>query len=144
MKDNIFEATYDKVQALHKAYQAADEAGKTAIRDSYKALMKEIETLGTAACRIWRDYETSRDCGNEYLDINDVVWDKDVELLVTTLRKYGIEQFTFSSGWSSAVDTAWLFQQNGCKLEGLVEISGNMDYLKGEHEKLHGYLFGVN
>ena len=83
MKSSIFETTYTKVQALHKAYQAADEAGKTAIRDSYKALMKEFEALGAAACRIWRDYETSRDCGNEYLDINDVVWDKDVESLIS-------------------------------------------------------------
>ena len=144
MKDNIFEATSDKVQALHKAYQAADEAGKTAIRDSYKALMKEIETLGTAACRIWRDYETSRDCGNEYLDINDVVWDKDVEALISCMRDNGIDHFTFSSTWSSAVETAWLFLQNGCTLEGLIEInSRHKDLFTGEREKAHGYLFRI-
>ena len=144
MKSNIFETTYAKVQALHKAYQAADEAGKTAIRDSYKALMKEIEALGTAACRIWRDYETSRDCGNEYLDINDVVWDKDVESLISCMREHGIEKFTFSSSWSSAVETAWLFQKAGCKLEGFVEInSQHKAIMSDEYEKAHGYLFSI-
>ena len=144
MKSSIFETTYTKVQALHKAYQAADDAGKTAIRDSYKALMKEFEALGAAACRIWRDYETSRDCGNEYLDINDVVWDKDVESLISCMREHGIEKFTFSSSWSSAVETAWLFTENGCELGGLVEVNGSMNYFAGEHEKKHGYLFKVN
>ena len=141
---NIFEEIYQQETELKKQYDAADDAGKDSIRAERKALMERIASLGGAAPRIWREYEKARENGNEFLDINDVVWDKDVELLVTTLRKYGIEKFTFSSGWSSAVDTAWLFQQNGCKLEGLVEISGNMDYLKGEHEKLHGYLFSVN
>ena len=144
MKSNIFETTYAKVQALHKAYQAADDAGKTAIRDSYNALMKEIEALGAAACRIWRDYEISRDCGNEYLDINDVVWDKDVESLVFCMREHAIEKFTVSSSWSSAVETAWLFQKAGCKLEGLVEItSQHKAIMSNEYEKAHGYLFSI-
>ena len=141
---NIFEEIYQQEAELKKQYDAADDAGKDSIRAEYKVLMERIASLGGAAPRIWREYDKARENGNELLDINDVVWDKDVETLVTTLQKYGIEKFTFSSGWSSAVDTAWLFQQNGCKLEGLVEISGNMDYLKGEHEKLLGYLFSVN
>lgn len=141
---NIFEEIYQQETELKKQYDAADDADKDSIRAEHKALMERIASLGGAAPRIWREYDKARENGNELLDINDVVWDKDVELLVTTLRKYGIEKFTFSSGWSSAVDTAWLFQQNGYKLEGLVEISGNMDYLEGEHEKLHGYLFSVN
>jgi len=141
---NIFEETYEQVAELKKAFDTADDAGKESLRASYRTLQDSIIELGDTAIRIWREYDKARENGNELLDINDVVWDKDVETLITTMRKYGIEKFTFSSGWSSAVDTAWLFQQNGCKLEGLVEISGNMDYLKGEHEKLHGYLFSVN
>ena len=145
MKNNFFEATYDKVQALHKAYEAAtDKTGKAAIQDSYKALMEEIEVLGAAACRIWREYKISRDCGNEYLDISDVVWDKDVEGLIFCMREHGIKKFTFSSCWSSAVETAWLFQKADCKLEGLIEInSQHKEIMSDEYEKAHGYLFSI-
>jgi len=141
---NIFEETYEKITDLRKKHDAADAAEKENLRVSYRALLNSIAELGGAASRIWREYDQARENGNDLLDINDVVWDKDVEALLNCLRQYGIEKFTFSSGWSSAVDTAWLFQQNGCKLEGLVEVNGNMNYLSGEHEKLHGYLFSVN
>lgn len=141
---NIFEETYQRIAELKEQYDAADETCKASIRDAYHKVLENITALGGAAPRIWREYEKARENGNELLDINDVVWDKDVDPLVSGLREFGIEQFTFSSGWSSAVDTAWLFQKNGCKLIGLVEINGNMDFLKDEHEKLHGYLFSVN
>ena len=141
---NIFEETYEKIANLRKKLDAADATEKENLQVSYRTLLNSIAELGGAASRIWREYDQARENGNALLDINDVVWDKDVEALVNCLRQYGIKKFTFSSGWSSAGDTAWLFQQNGCKLEGLVEINGNMNYLSGEHEKLHGYLFSVN
>ena len=145
MKKNIFEATYAQEQELKKAYDAAtDEAGKEKIRADHAALMKGIEELGAVACRIWREYETARDNGNTRLDISEVVWDKDVESLISCMRENGIAEFTFSSTWSSAVETAWLFTQNGCELGGLVEVNGSMNHLAGGHEKKHGYLFRVN
>lgn len=145
MKKNIFEETYAQVQELKKAYNAAtDEAGKEKARAGHHALMERIEALGTAACRIWREYETARENGNARLDISEAVWDKDVESLITCMRENGISEFTFSSTWSSAVETAWLFTQNGCELGGLVEVNGSMNYFAGEHEKKHGYLFKVN
>lgn len=144
MKKNFFETAYAQVQELKKAYDAADEAGKEKVRADHAALLKGIDEMGAAACRIWREYETARDNGNTFLDIGEVVWDKDVESLISCMRENGISEFTFSSTWSSAVETAWLFAQSGCELGGLVEINGNMNYFAGEHEKKHGYLFKVN
>lgn len=144
MKKNIFETTYAQMQELKKAYEAAgDEAGKEKVRAGHRALMEGIEGLGAAACRIWREYENARENGNARLDISDVVWEKDVESLISCMRENGISEFTFSSGWSSAVETAWLFTQNGCELAGLIEVNGSMNYFAGEHEKKHGYLFRV-
>ena len=143
---NIFEKTYAQVQEAHKAYDAAtDEAGKEAARTLYHEATAAIEALGSTACRIWREYEVARGSGNIYLDISEVVWDKDVEALISCMRDNGIDHFTFSSGWSSAVETAWLFQQNGCTLEGLIEInSRHKHFFTGEQEKAHGYLFRLN
>ena len=88
----------------------------------------------------YRLYKQMKECGNEYIDLSFLIHDE-VGVL-QTLRKYGVEHFTFSSGWSSAVESAWIFQQNGCKLEGLVELYGlNRDWTTGEREKVHGYLF---
>ena len=145
MKKDIFAETYAQVQELKKAYDAAaDEAGKEKARAGYHALMEGIEGLGAAACRIWREYETAMENGNARLDISEVVWEKDVESLISCMRENGISEFTFSSGWSGAVDTAWLFTQNGCRLEGLVEInSPHKAFGSDEYEKAHGYLFSI-
>lgn len=145
MKKNTFEIAYTQVQELKKAYNAAtDEDEKKKIGASYAALMEGIKKMGAVACRIWREYKTARDNGNIHLDISDVVWDKDVEELISCMKKNGISEFTFSSTWSSAVETAWLFVKNGCKMDGLVEINGSVSCFTEEHEKKHGYLFKIN
>ena len=147
MKKNIFAETYAQTQELKAQYnvakEAGSEAGMQAARDAYNTLMESIEGLGAAACRIWREYETARENENARLDISEVVWDKDVESLVSCMRENGISEFTFSSGWSSAVETAWLFTQNGCEVAGMTEVNGSMDYFAGKCEKKHGYLFRV-
>lgn len=142
---NIFEKTYAQVQEANRVYETATtEADKERARAIYHEATDAIEALGSIACRIWREYEISRDSGNTYLDINDVVWDKDVEGLISCMRDTGIDHFTFSSGWSSAVETAWLFQKNGCRLEDLIEInSHHKDIFTGEQEKAHAYLFSI-
>jgi hypothetical protein len=69
--------------------------------------------------------------------------DIDVYPLVGCFRDFGVEHFTFSSTWSSAVKTAWLFKMNGCEVEGLVEVNGNTNYMTGKHEKMPAYKFAV-
>ena len=111
---NIFEETYTEITKLKKAYNETErEADREKARAAYHELLKPLEKFGSMAGRLWREYEISRDNGNDLLDINDTVWDKDVESLVSCMRGIGIERFTFSSAWSSAVETAWLFQQKG-------------------------------
>lgn len=148
IKKNIFAETYTQVQELKKQYNAAkaaeDEAGMQATRDAYNLLMDSIGTAGENSVRIYRLYEEARDCGNEYIDLHEVVWDKDVAGMIGALRENGISHFNFSSGWSGAVDTAWLFTQNGCRLEGLAEInSPHKSFGSDEYEKAHGYLFSI-
>ena len=146
MKKNIFEETYKQIQEAKKAYDAAtDDAGQDAARAIYKQATAKLDSLSTAEQRIWRAYETAKDCGNEYLDLNDTISDDAVEELVACMREYGIEAFTFSSTWSSAVETAWLFQKAGCHLAGLIEINSRYKaFMSDEYEKAHGYLFKVN
>ena len=145
MKKNIFEETYNKVQEAKKVYTAAtNEAERNVARELYKRATECLKGLSTVEQRIWRAYETARDCGNEYLDLNDIISDDAVEGLVACMREYDIEAFTFSSTWSSAVETAWPFQKAGCKLAGLIEInSDSKAFMSDEYEKAHGYLFRI-
>lgn len=145
MKTNVFETIYSRLLDLRKAYEtAANEGDRISVQNAICALLDEIDETEETFSRICALYVRSRDDGNEYLDINGVIRDKDVDSLVSCMRENGIDKFTFSSGWTSAVDTAWLLQQAGCRLEGLVEINSQYRAPKtGEHEKAHGYLFSV-
>lgn len=143
---NIFEEAYRGIQEAKKAYTAADNtAEQDAARALYKQATAKLDGLSSTEKRIWSAYETARDCGNEYLDLNDTIRDDAVEDLVACMKEYGIEAFTFSSTWSGAVETAWLFQKAGCTLAGLIEINSQQKaFMSDEYEKAHGYLFKLN
>lgn len=132
------------VDAYHTASGNEDSVGIAQAKAEHRAWTAELEQMDKAFLRLYHWYEETKEVGNPHLDLHDVVWEKDVKELVDSFRRYGIERFTFSSGWSSAVETAWLFLQNGCRLEGMVELnSPHKDFDSGEYEKVHGYLFSV-
>ena len=110
------------MQQIKARYDAAEKQNNTegmeAARKSYQQLSERIEKRGASYVKVYRLYEEAAERGNEYIDLNDVIWDKDVADLIQSLRENGVEHFTFSSTWSSAVEVAWLFTQNGCTLEG--------------------------
>ena len=144
---HTLEQVYTREAALERAYAAAkeagDEAGMEKARSEYQAMEKEVlETEDADFGFAYRLYKQMKECGNDYIDLSIAIHDEVGVLNI--LRKYGVEKFTFSSGWSSAVESAWIFQQNGCRLEGLVELNGlNKDWITNEREKVHGYLFSI-
>ena len=149
MKKNAFETEYKAYNKLAGQYRKAadngDQAGVSKARAGYKAWEQELNAKGEAYGKVYRLYAEAQEVGNTYIDLHDCIWDKDVASLIDSLRTYGIEKFTFSSGWSSAVETAWLFTQQGCRVEGLVELnSQHKKIMTDEYEKAHGYLFSVN
>lgn len=65
--------------------------------------------------------------------------------MVEDLKAFGIREFTISSTYSSIVETAWVFQQNGCILEGLEEINGHFtDFKTGEYKKVPAFKFRIS
>lgn len=145
---NQFAAEYAQHIEILSQYNAAkaanDEAGMEAARAAHMEQEAQIEAKGTTYSRLYDRYVSAQERGNAYIDWDDVIWDEHVEGFVAGLREYGIVRFVFSSGWSSAVETAWKLQQNGCKLEGLVEINGkHKSFGSGEYDKVHGYLFSL-
>lgn len=140
---------YEAFEEIEKAYREAEKArnkdGKEKAREDYRTWNAGIEAKGQDYTKIFRLYKDARTVGNTYIDLHDNIWDKDVKGLIGAMRSLGVDRFTFSSTWTHAVETAWLFQKEGCSLEGLVEInSQHQDFKSEEYEKAHGYLFRIN
>lgn len=139
MKNNIFEEIYEKIT------KAKTEKEVNKANALYQAAENKLMYLNEAEKILWRAYETSRDCKNKYLDINDNIKNEIIEDLVASMRRLGFIEFTFSSTWNNAVETAWLFQKTGCTLAGIIEINGSRkDFETKKYVKIHAYLFKLN
>ena len=145
MKNN-FAQEYAREEAIKNAYHAAekagDEDGKKKARVDIRSLTEEIAAKGDDYAFVYRLYQEMMEAGNDHIDLRDPI--RDDAKMIETLRNLGVESFTFSSGWSSAVESAWIFQRCGCRLQGLIELnSPHMNWFTGTREKVHGYLFSI-
>lgn len=145
---SIFEKELAREQEIRAQYDAAeaakDEAGMEAARVAHRQLMESIRAMGNEHIRIFGLCQDSLEKGNDLIDLNDCIWDEKVPALIETLRACGIDRFTFSSGWSSAVRTAWLFLQNGCTNEGMTLIhTGHYPFGSETEEMAPAYIFAI-
>lgn len=143
------EKDFEASEAIHEAYNTAEKNddinGIEKARADYDTWRAGIIANGRAYTKIYNYYEDARTVGNKYIDIHDTINDDEIKDLVAEMRALGIDRFTFSSGWTKAVETAWLFQQNGCSVDGIVEVNTRYKaFMSTEWEKTHGFLFKVN
>lgn len=146
---NAFETYYQRHLLLMKIYNNAKEnnndEGMRIARENHAALTSEIEAQSKSFARVYRLYEEARERGNEYIDIKEAGEYTDEAKLIEMFRECGIERFTFSSTWSSAVKSAWEFTKNGCALVGIIEInSPYKEFMSDEYEKVPAYIFKIN
>lgn len=141
---NIFEETYQKeLQAIAAFDAAKNDEEKEKARELHNETFGQIGSLGEFAVHIWREYENSREHGNLNLDLSEIVWDHQVPEIVACMKANGIAGFTFSGTYTEAIRTAWLFQQEGCVLEGLVEINSRYTDAYGDSLKVPALQFRV-
>lgn len=146
MKNTNFEKNYQKLKRyMEEADDAVDAKAKSAAYKKVNDLYNAMKEKGDDYYKAFRLYEEAKDCENEFIDIHDPIVEADIRVLLEAFRKYEIKKFTFSNGWTDAVETAWRFVQNGCSVEGMAEINGtNFNPRKGAFERVHGYIFSVN
>lgn len=141
---NIFEEIYEKVNQQAKAVCAAkSDKEREEARQLLNETISEIESLDFYTIHIWCEYKNARDCGNSRLNLSEIIWDHQVSEMVACMKANGIEKFTFSATYTEAIKTAWLFQQEGCVLEGFVEINSTYTDAYGEHTKVPALLFRI-
>lgn len=145
---NTFDTLYQQHKELKARFQTAKAANDAEAMDQVRAkrnaLMESIEDKCAAFARIFDLYESAMDRGNDYIDICECYDYRDEGSLIACLREFGIDAFTFSSRWSSAVESAWTFTKLGCTLMGMVEINSKTSNWDGDgYEKCHAYLFKI-
>ena len=142
--ENAFEKAYQKEQQAIAAFDAAkNDEEKEKARELHYEAITAIENFGKIAIHIWREYQSSREHGNLNLDLSEVIWDEQVPEMVACMKANGIERFTYSATYTEAIKTAWLFQQEGCVLEGFVEINSKYTDAYGNNEKVPALQFRV-
>lgn len=91
MTNKNLKQDYTKMQEIKAAYDTArtqeNTEGMEAARDAHQALMAEVESRGGSYEKVFQLYEDAMERGNEYIDLRDVIWDKDVAGLMSSLRK---------------------------------------------------------
>ena len=141
---NIFEEAYQKeLQAIAAFDAAKNKEEKEEARELHNKTFGQIGNMGEFAVHIWREYQISRKHGNFNLNLSEIVWDHQVPEIVACMKANGIKRFTFSGTYTEAIRTAWLFQQEGCVLEGFVEINSRYTDAYGDSLKVPALQFRV-
>ena len=138
--NRLFAETYARDQEIEARYDNAelknDSVAMEQARTDHFALEASIQAQGKPFELLYSLYAAAMKVGNEYIDLSELHEYRDAKELIDSFREYGVEAFTFSSGWSSATESAWAFLQNGCTLAGMVEINGlHKAFGSDEYEK---------
>ena len=137
---------YERYEDLERKLDAAENDGNTraieACQKSHQELLEEVRAEGEAFGDMMRLYSEMKQQGNSRLDLSGTY--RKPEEVIRIFRDFGVTEFTFSSTWSSAIQTSWAFTQLGCTLKGMTEVHGTKrDFQTGEYEKVPAFLFSL-
>lgn len=80
-------------------------------------------------------YRRSTAAGNELIDFDGAIWEREIEGLAKALRENDISEFTISSTYSSLIETLAAFEKQGFKMAGLTQVNDLLtDRNTGEHK----------
>lgn len=145
-KREMIERSWERFEELSTQYdeaeKAKDEKGMKEAREGYQKLLAEVRAEGKEFGNMMRLYSEMKRQGNTRIDLDGTY--RDPPRIIKTLREFEVREFTFSSTWSNASETAWAFIQNGCKLLGMTEINSKYQkFMSDEYEKAPAFLFAL-
>lgn len=136
----FYERYLDLEKRFNEAEKASDEKVMEACREGYLELLQEVRADGEDFSYMMRLYTEMKQRGNKLLDVSGSYTEP--ERIIQMFKEFGVTEFTFSSNWTNAMDTAWAFTKMGCSLKGMVEIySDNKKFMSNEYEKGPAFLF---
>lgn len=132
-RNNAHFEELERIGAEYEEKKHALEERKQEIIDTYgwdsdelKAWYKEKGEMNypieAGACKAYRAWMHTIEREEDEVDMNDFLWDREVEDFVDTLRKAGIESFIYTNQSTAVMENIHGFTAAGCKMEGLCKI----------------------
>lgn len=81
-----------------------------------------LEDVGINRTFYWA-YIRTQDTNNKTIDFADVIWENDVEGIISNCKEFGLNEITISSKFSSLIDILAEFEKQGAKVKGLTEVA---------------------
>lgn len=104
----------EKVAKYHELVSHASD------KEEYRDLMEAVRLEGECFCAMFRMYSKMKEAGNTLLNVPD---DYGPENIMKLFKACEISRFTYSSSWSGALETAYVFEQSGYRIAGMTEIN---------------------
>lgn len=67
-------------------------------------------------------YKRAVECDLKYIDFDGILWDRDIDLVMNDLKRYGIKTFTISNTSTGLMGNLTAFCERGCKISGMVTV----------------------
>ncbi len=103
---------------------------------TFEAIEQNNEKLKTSGINatLYLAYIRSKKVGNELIDINEVIWNYDVEEIAKNLRANGITEFTISAQYTNIIETLEAFEKLGISIKGVARVKAHYtDLVTGEY-----------
>lgn len=100
--------------------------------EEFEEILAELTASGKAYWNVSEDkvnrtlfcaYCKCKESGNQLIDFNEIIWDYDVKPIASTLRRFGIREFTISSAASNLFENLAAFKANGVKVKDTVYVN---------------------
>lgn len=84
-------------------------------------------------------YFYSQDAGNELINFDGSIWERDLDEIIENCKRFGITEFTISSTFSGLLKIIAELETRGCQMIKLIKINSRYDDwkagLEGERRK---------
>jgi len=86
--------------------------------------VNDLSTLGINGTMFWA-YRRTQDSNNEFLNFDEVIWEKDIEEIAKALNENNISEFTISCNYSGLITTLVEFEKHGFKVRGTTTVNAS-------------------
>ena len=156
MNDNAFFQDMKRIGHEWEAARVERQERKQRIIDTHGWESEELEAwyaedeaakfpFTGGANKAYRAWASSVNRQQDEVEMDDFLWDRDVEDFVDTLRKAGIRTFVYTNQSTAVMENLHGFAAAGCTMDGLCRIQRNeRRWGTDEPEQVMGIRFSVN
>ena len=83
--------------------------------------------VSQGACKAYRAWRTSIDRKENEVEMNDFLWEKDVQDFIDALKAAGIKTFVYTNQSTAVMENLHQFAAAGCTMQGLCTITRQED-----------------